>query len=128
MSTPTLCHAQIDTGSAGTDTEVTRYLAPPLPGKWRLEAAVVVPQVTLAADATDHATVTVSNGADDLGDITSATVALTAGTPRVIALSGGSALDFDGQEDAATIVLGKEGAGGTAHVVVELVWRKAREQ
>lgn len=106
-----------------TGTNADEYpVAPPFPGKWRLEYAVFVPQTALATDASNYATLTIRKGTggsgDSCGAITtnsSGGAANVKGTRRDLALSGGKALEIDSSTttDCHEATITKAGSGGT---------------
>lgn len=72
----------------------SRHIAWPFKGDWQIEEVYYAPSTTLAANATDYVTITVStaDGAagsfTSIGSISNASVAMTIGTSREVTVSG----------------------------------------
>ena len=101
------------TGSTADDQDIPW----PFKGDWMLTSFAYSPETTVAASATNYATMTVetmdvvANLAACTGTITNATVAFTIGTARTQALSGAACQISQGD----TIRIAKTAAGtGTA--------------
>lgn len=102
---------QVDAIAASTD-EIW-YLPIAAPGKWRLEAAYFVSQTARTAHDTNYTDISLENAGTEIASeqtTTGDTGNLVAGTPVALALSGGSALEFD-QGEAITIKKTDAGTG-----------------
>lgn len=118
----------IHSGSLGTTTGDTRYILPSWDtGEWELIAAGVIPDATLAANATDYASVAFGDGTTTFGTLTSATVAFTAGTERFATLTGTKASTLTGQADPLIVTITKAGSGGTFEAEIVAVFRRRPE-
>lgn len=120
MSTPSLYSVTHDFNVAAASAD-DRYFAVPLPrGEWLLDSAMYVPAAALALDGTDYTTLSVLNGATTLGSIDNSATAFVQGTPVLITLSGGTALEFTAQTDAIELQKAETGSGSALNGSVTL--------
>lgn len=112
--------------AAATDED--RYTAIPDDGTWYLENAVWVPDTAVATDATDYRTITISDGSNTLGTLTtnsSGGAAWVEGTPAEFTLSGGKNREFTGKTEAVKVASAHAGSTGkVAHGRVVMKFSK----
>ena len=106
-------------------TAETAYVAMPSPNEWKLNAIYFAPSTSEAIDATDYATLTVSQGATSLGSLATNATALTAGTAESVALTAGTGASREfGAGDSVKLAVTKAGSGIAFLGVVSLAFEK----
>lgn len=113
--------------AAGTDEDY--FLAVPMPGTWKLEAAYFASKTARTADDTNYSTLSVENGGTTIASAattTGGTGDLTAGEVVELSVSGsGTDLEF-AQGDAVTVGKTDSGTGLALDGAVTLYFSHVR--
>jgi hypothetical protein len=92
-----------------------RYTAIPDDGTYYLEEAHLVPDTSVGTSAGDYRTLTISDGSNTLGTLTtnsSGGAAWVAGTPAAFTLSGGKNREFTGKTESLKVASAHTGSTG----------------
>jgi hypothetical protein len=114
--------------AAGTD--ITLYEpAPNISGEWLLKSATFMPCATSAANATNYVTLALLQGAVGIAtSLTTATVALTAGTERAFTMlttaAAMAAREFGGSTDYVKLTVTAAASGVLVDAILVLEWEQ----
>jgi hypothetical protein len=115
--------------NVGATTDEDVYLTVP-PGEWEIEAIYLVPNSTVATDATDYRTTTYKVGSSTVASQTtnsSGGSARTVATPQTLTLTTPSAFPVTGGSDYILVSSAKTGGSGKVEDAThQVVLRKVR--
>lgn len=111
--------SQISAHVSGTNADATKYAMNPHDSARRIRSAYMLAHATTAANASNYQAFNIKVGGSTVGTLSTASVALTAASPRAFTLSGDTTLNAG---DVVTLEAVKSGTGPTysADFVLEL--------